>query len=59
MCVEFIVANPNSTLLFDECLSSFKTLMVFAKEGMGNLFFLSFLLFFFFFFLFEWVFLYP
>ena len=53
------MANPNSTLLFDECLSSFKTLMVFAKEGMGNLFFLSFLLFFFFFFLFEWVFLYP
>jgi len=33
--VEFIVGNPNSTFLFDECPSSSKILMVFAKDGMG------------------------
>jgi len=48
MCVEFIVDNPNHILLFDECLSSSRTLMV-CKRWYG----LSFLLLFFFFLLLD------
>jgi len=43
VCGIYIVANPNSTLLFSKCLSFCEALMVFAYDSMGYLlfFFLS------------------